>query len=176
MRAKFLAESGWTQQAIAERIGKSQTWVVFMLTFGRFLDHIITSGNNPLSIPANLTERRFRAYWANRLAKLKLGSNQHAPKVDASNDAPTNGVAIADAAKLLNVGRASVDRAKHVLGHGSSALVEAEKMSTDIRTCPTGWYQWYLNLSRYDSGRSVTDASDCPTSFPHHRPTRSREH
>lgn len=58
--ALLFARSGWTQEELAKKEGKSQTWMVFALRFGRFLN--ITTGNNP-TLPPNLTERRFREYW-----------------------------------------------------------------------------------------------------------------
>jgi hypothetical protein len=61
--APKMAKSGWTQQKIAERIGKDQSWVALTLRFGKFLEHVMTSGHNTLAIPQNLTERRFREYW-----------------------------------------------------------------------------------------------------------------
>jgi hypothetical protein len=63
-KARFLADSGWTQEAIAERIGKTHVWVCYYLRFGRFLEHVVTSGYNDPPIPANLTERTFRTAWA----------------------------------------------------------------------------------------------------------------
>jgi hypothetical protein len=56
--AKLYRDSGWTERELAANEGKSQTWIHFRLTFGRFL---ITSGNQTL--PSDFTERRFRAYW-----------------------------------------------------------------------------------------------------------------
>jgi hypothetical protein len=36
-RARLLAECGWTTRELAERLGKSQVWVVRQTQFGRFL-------------------------------------------------------------------------------------------------------------------------------------------
>jgi hypothetical protein len=64
MRAEFLAKSGWTQQKIADHIGKAKSWVCQMLTFGAFLNHVFTTGEHNLAIPKNLTESKFREYWS----------------------------------------------------------------------------------------------------------------
>jgi transcriptional regulator with XRE-family HTH domain len=57
--AKLFARSGWTQQELAAKENKTQAWVNQRLCFGRFLEFTrnITAGYN-------LTERRFRDYWA----------------------------------------------------------------------------------------------------------------
>lgn len=55
--ARLFEECGWTQERIAERMGKSQKWVSNRLLFGRFLA-FRTSGSNDA-----LTERRFREHW-----------------------------------------------------------------------------------------------------------------
>ncbi|MBA4065476.1 MAG: hypothetical protein C0501_17530 [Isosphaera sp.] len=48
----------WTQDRIAERMGRRQSWVSKRLVFGRFLAFI------PTGISAEgLTERRFREHW-----------------------------------------------------------------------------------------------------------------
>ena len=59
--AKLFERCGWTQQRIADKVGKSQPRVRQLLTYGRFLA-FSTTGTN-LTIPANLTERAFRSYW-----------------------------------------------------------------------------------------------------------------
>jgi hypothetical protein len=60
--AKLFLHSGWTQDELAKREGKGQTWVNYNLRFGSFL-RFITTVINPESLPSNLTERRFRGYW-----------------------------------------------------------------------------------------------------------------
>jgi hypothetical protein len=35
--ARLLAESGWTQEELARRMGKTQGWVCQQILFGRFL-------------------------------------------------------------------------------------------------------------------------------------------
>lgn len=59
---------------------------------------------------------------AAKLATLKNGEIGNGRKVAPSNDEPTRRD---DAAKLLNVSTASVDRAKHVVANGSKELVQA---------------------------------------------------
>lgn len=61
-----------------------------------------------------------RAIVAAKLATLRNGSNQHS-KEGASNDVPSQ----EQAAALLNVSTASLQRAKHVLSNGSTALAKA---------------------------------------------------
>lgn len=65
--AKRFYDSGWTQQELADKEGKSQPWIVCRIRFGKFMDWlnvaIITTGNNRALAPKNLTERRFRSYW-----------------------------------------------------------------------------------------------------------------
>jgi hypothetical protein len=59
--ARLFARSGWTQQELADREGKSQDWVSLRLRFGRFLNFTTTVVNSEL--PPNFTERRFREFW-----------------------------------------------------------------------------------------------------------------
>jgi hypothetical protein len=55
---------GWTQGELAQREGRSQAWVTFRLRFGRFLHFTARMVAKPDSLVADLTERRFRALWA----------------------------------------------------------------------------------------------------------------
>ena len=60
--ALLFARSGWTQQELAKKEGKSQKWVDFRLRFGRFLNF----STNVLKLellPINLNEGRFREFW-----------------------------------------------------------------------------------------------------------------
>jgi hypothetical protein len=59
--AALFYRSGWTQEELAQKEGKSRTWVVYRLTFGRFLK-FVTTGDN-FQIPPNLSERAFRNFW-----------------------------------------------------------------------------------------------------------------
>lgn len=57
--AKLFERSGWTQEQLAMKEGKGQTWVSYQLRFGRFLvfaEHITACDN--------LTEGRFRKAWS----------------------------------------------------------------------------------------------------------------
>jgi hypothetical protein len=60
--AALFHRSGWTQEELARKEEKTQPWVVYRLRFGRFLNFITTVIKTE-SLPANLTERRFRALW-----------------------------------------------------------------------------------------------------------------
>ena len=62
-----------------------------------------------------------RAIVAAKLATLSRGDVGNGREVDASNEASTQDTA----ASLLNVSRASLQRAKHVLSNGSTALAKA---------------------------------------------------
>jgi transcriptional regulator with XRE-family HTH domain len=65
--ASLFEASGWTQQAIADKVGKDRSYVARQLLFGRFLRDV-PNGHN-VQIPSNLTERRFRSYWEQTTAK-----------------------------------------------------------------------------------------------------------
>lgn len=85
------------------------------------------SGDDPLSyvISKNLHRRHLdasqRAMVAGKLAKLKDG--QRADRQGASKDAAT--VSQSEAARLLNVSRPSVQRARQVLDHGAPEVIKA---------------------------------------------------
>jgi hypothetical protein len=53
--------SGWTQEQLAKKEGKTIAWVAYRLRFGRFLN-FSTTVENRQTLPSNLTERRFRSY------------------------------------------------------------------------------------------------------------------
>jgi hypothetical protein len=77
-------------------------------------------GNDPIGfvLSANLHRRHLnesqRAMVAAKLADLGVGANQHTK----------GGTSIDAASKLLNVGRASIDRAKVVLAKGDPSLIK----------------------------------------------------
>jgi N6-adenosine-specific RNA methylase IME4 len=95
-------------------------------------------GDNPLAfvISANLRRRHLdesqRAMVAAKLSTLKLGDNQH-----------SEGPSIEEASRLLNVGHASVERAKTVQRAGAPELVQAVEhggisvsAAADVATLP----------------------------------------
>ena len=59
---------------------------------------------------------------AAKMATLKQGQVGNGRKVDGSNDLSTD-----DAAAMSSVSAPTVKRAKHVLEHGSQALIQAER-------------------------------------------------
>jgi len=61
--ARLFVSSGWTQQELAEFVGKSQFWVSKRLLFGRFLGFIST-GYKTENLPEHFPERRFRSFWS----------------------------------------------------------------------------------------------------------------
>lgn len=79
-------------------------------------------GSDPIGfvLSTNLHRRHLnegqRAMVAGKLADLDVGANQHSKEKGTSIDA---------ASKLLNVGRASIDRARKVLASGDPSLIEA---------------------------------------------------
>ena len=54
--------SGWTQERLAKKERKSDSWALFHVRFGRFLN-FLTDVRSSESLPKNLTESRFRSYW-----------------------------------------------------------------------------------------------------------------
>jgi N6-adenosine-specific RNA methylase IME4/ParB-like chromosome segregation protein Spo0J len=100
----------------------------------------VYQGEDPVAyvISLNLRRRHLdesqRAMVAAKLATLKLGDNQHHPKEHPS---------IEEASRLLNVGHASVERAKMVQRDGASELVQAVERgqvsvsaAADVATLP----------------------------------------
>lgn len=61
--AVLFYSSGWTREQLAEREGKSHSWIGYTLCFGRFLAYVMNSTTVEVSPVSQLTERRFRSYW-----------------------------------------------------------------------------------------------------------------
>jgi hypothetical protein len=84
-------------------------------------------GDDPIGyvLSINLHRRHLnesqRAMVAGKLTNLGVGANQHTKGEGTSIDV---------ASKLLNVGRASIDRAKVVLAKGDPSLIEAVEQGT----------------------------------------------
>jgi len=60
--ARIFVRSGWTQEKLAAKEGKSHDWISVRLRFGRFLNFSTTVEKDKI-IPANLTEGAFRKLW-----------------------------------------------------------------------------------------------------------------
>jgi len=60
--ALLFYRSGWTQEKLAEKEGKSQRWISYQLQFGRFLNFStpVLNQEKPAFL---LTEGRFRGFW-----------------------------------------------------------------------------------------------------------------
>lgn len=58
--AKFLYDTGWEQQRLVIKLGKTKVWVSYQLRFGRFL---YTYHPQLTAVNTQLTERKFRGYW-----------------------------------------------------------------------------------------------------------------
>jgi hypothetical protein len=56
--AQFMVDTGWYQDRLAVKLGKSRPWVVCQLRFGRFLYFL---GDVTTVTPLN--ERGFRSFW-----------------------------------------------------------------------------------------------------------------
>jgi hypothetical protein len=59
--ARLFYRSGWTQQRLAEKEGKTQQWIALQVKFGQFLDFTTTVVNSKIG-PA-VTEGSFRECW-----------------------------------------------------------------------------------------------------------------
>lgn len=60
--AQLFAESEWSQEQIAEKVGKDRSWVTRHFCFARFLE-FVPNGHETEKLPKNFTERKFREYW-----------------------------------------------------------------------------------------------------------------
>ena len=93
--------SGWTQEELAKKEGKSQRWVSYRLVFGRFL-LFSTTGANASKLPFNVTERRFRLYY-----ERTTGMNERQRFAEVADHVLPNGGAFGvgfECEKWANVG------------------------------------------------------------------------
>jgi hypothetical protein len=60
--AILFARSGWTQEELATKEGKSRQWIVVRVRFGSFLNFATAVAKTEI-LPKNLTEGRFRSLW-----------------------------------------------------------------------------------------------------------------
>jgi ParB-like chromosome segregation protein Spo0J len=109
-------------------------------------------GTDPIGfvLSVNLHRRHLnvsqRAMVAAKLANLTAGANQH-----------SEGTSIDVASKLLNVGRASVDRARQVLAKGDPSLIEEVEQGQISVTAGAGKGKGNKNP---DKGKDEPTASD----------------
>jgi hypothetical protein len=70
--ALLFARSNWTQEELAAKEGKERSFVARRLVFGRFLN-FVSADTKFETLPTNLSEFKFRKYWA---AADKMGGNE----------------------------------------------------------------------------------------------------
>lgn len=61
--AKLFWRSGWTQEELAAKEGKSRPYIAQKLIFGRFLG-FVASATSAENLPKNLSEGYFRKFWS----------------------------------------------------------------------------------------------------------------
>lgn len=66
--SRLFNECEWTQDRIARKIGRHQTWVSLRLRFGAFLSFMTTGHKTEISTQS-LTERAFRSLWSQTKGK-----------------------------------------------------------------------------------------------------------
>ena len=93
------------------------------------------------------------AMIAAKMATLKHGEIGNGRKVESSFD---NSTFRDEAAKLMNVSTASVDRAKHVLSNGSKPLIEAVELRT-TQLNPCVWNATISNITNGCIRKPITD-------------------
>ncbi|MDX0657913.1 hypothetical protein GOD21_12870 [Sinorhizobium medicae] len=70
--ARLFYRSGWTQEELAAKEGKNQSWVSRQVLFGAFLN-FMPMGIKSDSALKTLSERRFRALWQKTGADYSAG-------------------------------------------------------------------------------------------------------
>jgi hypothetical protein len=140
--ALLFAKSGWTQEQLAAKEGKSQSWIDYRLRFGRFLN-FTTTVVNP-EIPLNsLTERRFREFWS-----LTEGNNER-QRFAAVLKLMQEGTFLRQPPVLKGLGKAIAAEFADGKWHKLETIVAAtERSETDVskvlgqfttkRKCPEG--------------------------------------
>ncbi len=116
--ARLFVECGWTQERIAEKVGKSKMSVSRRLVFGRFLD-FVTHGLQTQKPPENLTERRFRALYGTACKALKTSRARKGKTAEAQER-----TLFAEVLAMLADGRAD-DLAKAGSGQQRPGLIKA---------------------------------------------------
>lgn len=124
--AKLFVRSGWTQQELAAKEGKPPSWVQSWLRFGRFLEFAETN----TAAGVNITERRFREYWART---VKSSEHERFTEVEAL---------IAIAAELparrpqrdKKIGKAIVDKFGDGKWHSIETIAHQSDVSVEVAT------------------------------------------
>ena len=82
----LFVQSGWTQQRIAEKEGRSREWVCKRLRFGRFIDFLGTTVPNGEKLPVDLSERKFRGFWESTASQKQCAKMSEEEKFQAIFD------------------------------------------------------------------------------------------
>lgn len=142
--AKLFDRSGWTQEQLAEAEGKSTGWTSYQLQFGAFLNFFTTvriSKSAPFWWLPDLTERRFRTFWA---AAPDCGGNdrQRFQRVlDALCSLPPNTWPVRDGSPARAVGKTI----RNKFGDGEWHKVEeiAEDLGADAEQIHSHLDMWF---------------------------------